>query len=106
MLHRSQRMTTTLSSRLQSTCKHACVDEGGLRTLKEAYSRQKPEVQCAFKILMIHEVLQFDGVIVSAYITVPSIINSMLKLLSSVIIDKGRSEAGSSCTLVPKCRNW
>ena len=59
MLHRSQRMTTTLTSRLQSTCKHAYVDEGGLRTLKEAYSRQKPEVQCAFKILMIHEVLQF-----------------------------------------------
>ena len=29
------------------------------RTLKKACFRQKPEAQCAFKILMIHEVLQF-----------------------------------------------
>ena len=31
----------------------------GLQTLRQACYRENPKAQCAFKILMIHEVLQF-----------------------------------------------
>ena len=63
--HNQQRLVCSNTAKVQLLLLIQCNEwinnnaEWGPQTLRQACSRENPRAQCAFKILMIHEVLQF-----------------------------------------------